>query len=194
MKNIMVVVADGNETIELFTVVDYLRRVDIKVDIVSIKDSRYLETGQNISYKADKLLADIDYKAYDGIYIPGGTKGALAVRDDTRVIEIIKAFERDKKLIAAICAGPIVLEKAGVLENKKATSHPSMKDQMKNVGEYVDDQILVIDENILTARGAAITNYLALKLVDILGGAEKLKDLKNGIVQEKVEEYFDFKF
>ena len=46
----------------------------------------------------------------------------------------------------------------------------------------------------MTPRGAAITNYLALKLVDILGGAEKLKDLKNGIVQEKVEEYFDFKF
>ena len=44
--------------------------------------------------------------------------GATNLRDDARVIEIVQQFNQEHKLIAAICAGPIVLAKAGILKDK----------------------------------------------------------------------------
>lgn len=194
MTKILVLLANGNETIEILTVVDYLRRADITVDMVSTTGDLSIKTSHDVVFKADKLLEDIDASEYDGVYIPGGTKGAETLRDDKRVIEIVKEFNDKEKLVAAICAGPIVLDRAGVLEDKKATSFPSIKEELKNVGEYIDDQIVVTDGNVTTGRGAAVTNYLALRLVEIIKGEEAKEELKKGIQQTSVESYFGIKF
>ena len=191
---ILELLADGNETIELLTVVDYLRRADIKIDMVSTTGSKRLLTSQNVSYEADFLLEEINPDDYDGLYIPGGTKGAESLRDNEKVIEIIKKFDKENKLIAAICAGPIVLDRAGVLVNKKATSFPTVKKELENVGSYVDDEIVVTDGNITTSRGAAVTNYLALRLVEIIKGKDAKELVKYGTQHAAVEEYFDIEF
>ncbi|WP_299034502.1 DJ-1 family glyoxalase III [uncultured Anaerococcus sp.] len=191
---ILELLADGNETIELLTVVDYLRRADIKIDMVSTTGSKRLLTSQNVSYEADFLLEEINPDDYDGLYIPGGTKGAESLRDNEKVIEIIKKFDKKNKLIAAICAGPIVLDRAGVLVNKKATSFPTVKKELENVGSYVDDEIVVTDGNITTSRGAAVTNYLALRLVEIIKGKDAKDQVKYGTQHAAVEEYFDIEF
>lgn len=191
---ILELLADGNETIELLTVVDYLRRADIKIDMVSTTGSKRLLTSQNVSYEADFLLEEINPDDYDGLYIPGGTKGAESLRDNEKVIEIIKKFDKENKLIAAICAGPIVLDRAGVLKNKRATSFPTVKKELENVGSYVDDEIVVTDGNITTSRGAAVTNYLALRLVEIIKGKDAKEMVKYGTQHAAVEEYFDIEF
>lgn len=191
---ILELLADGNETIELLTVVDYLRRADIKIDMVSTTGSKDLVTSHGVRYQADYLLEEINPEDYDGVYIPGGTKGAETLRDDDRVIEIVKKFEAANKLIAAICAGPIVLDKAGVLADKKATSFPTIKKELKNVGEYMDDEIVVTDGNITTGRGAAVTNYLALRLLELIKGKEAKEEIKYGTQHAAVENYFDIEF
>lgn len=191
---ILELLADGNETIELLTVVDYLRRADIEIDMVSTTGNKSLTTSHGIKYQADYLLEDINPDVYDGVYIPGGTKGAESLRDNEKVIEIIKDFNRQEKLIAAICAGPIVLDKAGILHDKKATSFPTIKADLKNIGEYIDDEIVVTDGNITTSRGAAVTNYLALRLIEIIKGEKAKEDVKYGVQQRAVEDYFKINF
>ena len=191
---ILELLADGNETIELLTVVDYLRRAEIEIDMVSTTGNINLETSHGIKYQADYLLEDINPDEYDGVYIPGGTKGAERLRDNKKVIEIIKNFNKEEKLIAAICAGPIVLDKAGVLEGKKATSFPTIKEELTNVGQYIDDEIVVTDGNITTSRGAAVTNYLALRLIEIIKGEKAKEDVKYGVQHTAVEDYFKIKF
>lgn len=191
---ILELLADGNETIELLTVVDYLRRADIKIDMVSTTGSKDLVTSHGVRYQADYLLEEINPEDYDGVYIPGGTKGAETLRDDDRVIEIVKKFEAANKLIAAICAGPIVLDRAGVLADKKATSFPTIKQELKNVGEYMDDEIVVTDGNVTTGRGAAVTNYLALRLIELIKGKEAKEEIKYGTQHVAVENYFDIEF
>lgn len=191
---ILELLADGNETIELLTVVDYLRRAEIEIDMVSTTGSKDLVTSHGVRYKADYLLEEINPEDYDGVYIPGGTKGAETLRDDDRVIEIVKKFNAANKLIAAICAGPIVLDKAGVLADKKATSFPTIKQELKNVGEYMDDEIVVTDGNVTTGRGAAVTNYLALRLIELIKGKEAKEEIKYGTQHAAVENYFDIEF
>lgn len=191
---ILELLADGNETIELLTVVDYLKRADIKIDMVSTTGSKDLVTSHGVRYQADYLLEEINPEDYDGVYIPGGTKGAETLRDDDRVIEIVKKFNAANKLIAAICAGPIVLDRAGVLADKKATSFPTIKQELKNVGEYMDDEIVVTDGNVTTGRGAAVTNYLALRLLELIKGKEAKEEIKYGTQHAAVENYFDIEF
>ena len=85
---ILELLADGNETIELLTVVDYLRRADIEIDMVSTTGNINLVTSHGVKYQADYLLEDINPDDYDGVYIPGGTKGAESLRDNEKVIEL----------------------------------------------------------------------------------------------------------
>ena len=191
---ILVFLANGCEDVEAITVIDYLRRADVEVTTVSIHDTNDITTKSNITLTADKNLNNIDPHDYDGLYIPGGTKGAEALRDDDRVIDIVKTFNDEEKLIAAICAGPIVLNKAGVLADKRATSFPDLKDEIDNVLEYVDDQMVVTDGNITTSRGAAVTVYLAMRLVEIIKGAETVEELKHGTQQECVENYYGISY
>lgn len=191
---ILELLADGNETIELLTVVDYLRRAGIEIDMVSTTGSKSLRTSHGVNYQADFLLEEINPADYDGVYIPGGTAGAESLRVNEKVIEIVKDFDKANKLIAAICAGPIVLDRAGVLANKKATSFPTIKAELKNIGQYIDDEIVVTDGNITTGRGAAVTNYLALRLVEIIKGEEAKEEIKYGTQHSAVEKYFDIRF
>ncbi|MDO5047947.1 MAG: DJ-1/PfpI family protein [Anaerococcus sp.] len=194
MEKFMILLANNNETIEVLTVLDYLRRSDIKVDLVSTEEGLDLVTSHGVKYMADLNLADIDIDDYMGLYIPGGTKGAESLRDNDKVIRIIKDFDQKEKLIGAICAGPIVLNKAGILLDKKATSHPSVKDQMDKTATYLEDEILVEDGHIVTSRGAALTNYLALKLVEKIKGKQAKEVLKPAIQQDMVEKYYGFNF
>ena len=194
MKKFLVLVANGNETIEVLTVVDYLRRANIKVDIASTEEGLDLVTSHDVTYKADIMFDDIKEDDYFGLYIPGGTKGAYSLRDNENVLDLVKRFNDEGKIIAAICAGPVVLNEAGVLADKKATSFPSMKDEMDKTKTYVDDEIVVTDGNITTSRGAALTNYLALKLIEIIKDKDTAKDIKHQTQHEAVEKYFGFEF
>lgn len=186
--------ANGCEDVEAITVIDYLRRANVEVDSVSCEDDLDIRTRSNIIFKADKMLNEINPKDYCGLYIPGGTKGAESLRDNDQVIEIIRDFDKEGKIIAAICAGPIALDRAGVLKDKKVTSFPSIRDQLVDIGEYIDDQLVVTDGNITTSRGAAVTNYLAMRLIEILKGREVLDEVNFGTQQTSVEKYYKISY
>lgn len=194
MDKFLVFLANGCEDVEAITVIDYLRRANVEVDSVSCEDDLDITTRSNIIFKADKMLNEINPNDYCGLYIPGGTKGAESLRDNDQVIEIIRDFNTDNKIIAAICAGPIVLDRAGVLKDKKVTSFPSIRDQLADIGEYIDDQLVVTDGNITTSRGAAVTNYLAMRLIEILKGREVLDEVNFGTQQASVEKYYKISY
>ena len=115
MKKIAVLCKDGFEEIEALTPVDVLRRANVHVDLVGMDDLKVTSSHQ-ITIQMDCVFND-QIKEYDGIVIPGGLPGATNLRDDARVIEIVQQFNQEHKLIAAICAGPIVLAKAGILKS-----------------------------------------------------------------------------
>lgn len=194
MDKFLVFLANGCEDVESITVIDYLRRANVDVDSVSCEDDLDITTRSNIIFKADKMLKDINPRDYCGLYIPGGTKGAESLRDNDKVIEIIRDFDKEGKVIAAICAGPIVLDRAGILKDKKVTSFPSIRDQLADIGEYIDDQLVVTDGNITTSRGAAVTNYLAMRLIEILKGREVLDEVNFGTQQTSVEKYYKISY
>lgn len=192
MKKILVLLAEGFEEIEALTPVDYLRRADVEVDMASLTEDLSVTGAHGIVVSADTTLDAVDLAVYDGVYLPGGMPGSLNLRDDARVLKIVRDFAGSGKAVAAICAAPIVLEKAGVIANKRVTGYPGTVDKLENVGTYDADAIVVQDENIFTGRGAAAAVYLSFALITALCGEEKTKRVKEGIQQQAVEALYGF--
>lgn len=192
MKKILVLLAEGFEEIEALTPVDYLRRADVEIDMASLTEDLSVTGAHGIVISADTTLDAVDLAVYDGVYLPGGMPGSLNLRDDARVLKIVRDFAGSGKAVAAICAAPIVLEKAGVIANKRVTGYPGTVDKLENVGTYDADAIVVQDENIFTGRGAAAAVYLSFALITALCGEETTKRVKEGIQQQAVEALYGF--
>lgn len=192
MEKVLVFLADGFEEIEALTPVDFLRRAGLEVDTVSIKEDREVVGAHNIPVLTDKLISEINPDDYKLCYIPGGIPGATNLRDSDKVIEILQKVNENGGYVSAICAGPIVLERAGLLKGKKATSFPGFDKDLESIDSYVDDELVVVDDKIITGRGPAISIYQALKIIEILKGKEKALEIKDEIQQDKVEKYFKF--
>lgn len=177
---VLVFLAEGFEEVEALTVVNYLRRASIEVDTVSIGE-KSVKGAHDIIVSADKLLSDLDSVAmYDAVVIPGGIPGATNLRDNKRVIEIVKSLNKEDKLIAAICAGPIVLERAGLIAGKDITSYPGFEDELPDCN-YMEASV-VKDGNIITSRGPALAGDFAIEIISYLQQDRKIKEFKKGIL------------
>lgn len=186
MKKIAVFLADGYEEIEALTVVDVTRRAGMKCDIIST-EGELVRSAHDIYVKADKLINEEELKEYDMIVFPGGLPGADNLAKDSRIINLIKYFNENNKFIAAICASPaMVLSAAGIEGNRYITAYPGEDfEAMLEKANYVEE-LVVVDENIITSRGPATTLLFAYKIVDVLGGNSE--NLKEGMLWNKLEE------
>lgn len=186
MKKVALLLANGFEEGEALFVVDILRRANITCDMVSIKD-KGVTGSHSITVLADKLIQEIHSNDYDMIVLPGGQPGADNLRDSKEVITLIQEMNQKNKLIAAICAAPQVLEKARINQNKKVTSYPAEKYREILKESNYQEELVVVDNNIITSRGPATTLPFAYQLVEILGGNSKeLKEkmLYNDLIQD----------
>ncbi|MBO0544464.1 DJ-1/PfpI family protein [Clostridium botulinum] len=166
MTKILVFIAEGFEEIEALTIVDVLRRANIQCDMCSIASNKEIKGAHNILVNVDKTLEEIKSNEYNGLVIPGGMPGATNLRDNNKLIDLVKEFNKDKKLIAAICAGPIVLSKANIIKGKEVTSYPGFEEDLKE-GLYKED-LVVQDGNIITSRGPSAAMYFAFKILENL--------------------------
>lgn len=160
-----VLVAPGFEEGETLTIVDIIRRANLQCDMFGFDN--IVEGGHGIRVQCDKVLSH-EVVEYDMVILPGGYGGAANMRDSEEVISILHEMNEKGKYICAMCAAPIVLEKANLLIDKNFTAYIGYDKKIKQ-GHFLEDKI-VIDGNIVTSRGPATAYAFAYKLVDLLGG------------------------
>lgn len=186
MSKVLVLLADGFEEVEALTCVDYIRRANLDAIMVSITDDLIVRGAHGIQLVADMLLKDVkEVNHYRALVIPGGLPGATNLRDDKAVIKLVQDFNESKKMIGAICAGPIVLDRAGILEGKKATCYPGFGKELK--GAILKEDLVVRDGNIITSRGPATAVYFALEIIEYLHSGDKEREVKKSILLDLVE-------
>lgn len=185
--NVIVFLAEGFEEVEALTVVDYLRRVKpITVQMIAIGDSLHVSGSHHIEVKANKHIDELaELDAYEAVIIPGGMPGAANLRDDQRVIKIVREMNEAGKLVAAICAGPIVLEKAKIIDGKRMTSFPGFEKDFPN--SFYQADAVVRDKNIITSRGPGTAVDFALEIVTVLVGEKEAETLRKNILYNKME-------
>jgi DJ-1 family protein len=166
MKRTAVIFADGCEEGEALTIVDIFRRAALSCDMVGLH-SLEVTGGHQIIMKMDAVM-DESLVDYDLVILPGGYEGAVNMRDSKELIEMLQKMYRAGRVIGAICAAPIVLDKAGLLINHQYTCYPSTSQKI-TTGKFLH-QIIVEDENLITSQGPATAYAFAYYLVAKMGG------------------------
>lgn len=176
---VYIILGEGFEEIEALAPCDLLRRGGVQVALAGIGDYE-ITGGRGISVIADCLLEDIDLGNTDMIVVPGGLGGVETIEGTPLALNVIKSACDMGKLVCAICAGPRVLAKAGVLEGKRAVCYPGMENEMTG-GVMTQEASVIRDGNIITARGAGAGIDFGLALLEALNGKDAADKVKNSI-------------
>ena len=147
---ILVPLAEGFEEIEAICVIDILRRADVDVVTAGLKEG-LVQGSHKIKVLPDTTLDKIDYRDYDGLVLPGGAPGFINLGNDERILNMAREMNMAGNVVAAICAAPSVLIKAGVLQGRRATVSPSGKAQVQACA-YFSEERVVVDGNLITSR------------------------------------------
>lgn len=178
-KKLLLMLAEGFETLEALSVKDVCARAGIDCTLVGVM-GKMVTSSHGIRVDSDILIEEVDFNQYDALIIPGGLPGATNLRDNKVVVENVKKFYEEGKIVGAICAGPIVFDRAGILEGKMATSNPGFKDKIGKV-DY-KEEIVVVDKNIITSRGPATAIEFALTIIAELGYREKAEEIRKAML------------
>ncbi|PIE19972.1 MAG: hypothetical protein CSA65_00440 [Proteobacteria bacterium] len=167
---------DDVEELEAVAPIDLLRRAEVRV-VVASREARKLICGRNgIKLEADVLLDEVASERFDCVIVPGGP-GTAAMREDARVLELLRDHAAAGRKVAAICAAPLVLAEAGLLEKRRYTGHASIAMELPALA----DQAVVVDGEVLTSRGAGTGVHFGLALVEALVDAETARSVAAAI-------------
>jgi|GEM_PF-7916 len=180
MAKVYIFLAAGFEEVEALTAVDLLRRAGVEVCMVSIMDQLAVTGAQGITVRAEKLYKEIDPCGADLLLLPGGQPGTTNLGDYEPLTELLKAWNKEGKKLAAICAAPTVFGGLGLLEGKRATCYPGCERQLTGA-QAVTDRV-VTDGNITTSRGVGTAISFSLELIKILVSSEKAEEIRTAIV------------
>ena len=174
-KKALVPIADGIEEIEAVCIIDTLRRAGAEVTVASV-ETLQVTASRGVKLVADVTIANCAGVTYDCIVLPGGMPGAEHLRDSAELIAKLKEQKASDRLYAAICAAPaVVLHHHGLLKNVRATCYPSMQSQLDP--NHISNERVVVHGQCVTAQGPAVAIEFALKLVEMLFGLAKAKEV-----------------
>ncbi len=169
-------VAEGFEEVEMISVADILRRAGVEVQLVSLTEKLAVTGAHAITVQADMPFSAARHLA-DAIILPGGGPGTQNLLASTALQERLHAHLDAGKHVAAICAAPMVLAKAGILKGRNACCFPGCEAALVDGGATVTAYNVVTDGQITTSRGPGTSAVFGLTLARLLAGDEKATEV-----------------
>ncbi len=178
MKKVLIFLVDGFEEIEALATADILRRGNVNVTTVSVTGKKEVTGSHKIPVIADVLFEEADFNV-DMLILPGGT---TALNDHEALKDKIVEFNNAGKMIAAICAAPMVLGGLGILKGKCATAYPGFEQYLQDAD--FSPEAIIVDGNIITGRGPALSFKFALTILEILEGRKSSDEVAGQLLLE----------
>jgi 4-methyl-5(b-hydroxyethyl)-thiazole monophosphate biosynthesis len=176
--SVLVPLAEGFEEIEAIAVVDILRRAELTVTTASLGERR-VRGSHGVVVEADATLEECIEREWDALVLPGGP-GTKRLVENGPLADLARRLHREGRWLAAICAAPTALARWGLLEGRRATVHPAHVDELEGA-RFVEDPV-VVDDRIVTSRGAGTAVAFALELVARMVGEERARRIGERIV------------
>ncbi|GBU20337.1 hypothetical protein R80B4_00213 [Fibrobacteres bacterium R8-0-B4] len=178
MPHAIVLLADGFEEIEAVTVIDLLRRAEVRVTVLGL-DGVEVRGAHDMWIRADQMFRGYS-EPFDALVLPGGGPGTKRLAASVEVLELVRHSHEKGLICAAICAAPTVFAKAGILNDKEATCYPGCEDKMADA--VISEDAVVVDGNIITSRAAGTAIPFALELIYALAGEETEESVSSSIL------------
>ena len=180
MAKVYMFLADGSEEIESLIPVDVFRRGGVDVKTVSINGSEYVTASHGVTIKADLKFEDADLSDADLLMLPGGLPGATNLNAHEGVRQALLRQYEGGKLVAAICAAPMVLGSLGIVNGKRATCYPGFEKYLDGA-EYTRE-LCTVDGNVVTGEGPAATLPYAYTLLAMLTSEQTAQSVAEGMM------------
>ncbi|MFD2170492.1 DJ-1/PfpI family protein [Tumebacillus lipolyticus] len=189
MKKVCLLLPNGFEAVEASVFTDVLgwnkEEGDGSTELVTVGTREKLRCTFGFTVLPDLLLSEVKADDFDALALPGGFETAGFYEDAYRedVLELIRAFDAQGKVIASICVGALVLGKSGVLQGRLATTY-NLNDrhrqkQLAEMGVNVlPDRPIVIDKNIITSYNPSTAFEVAFTLLEFLTSKENADQVR----------------
>jgi len=176
---IAVYFATGYEEVEALSVVDILRRGNVEVIMVGV-DGKTVVSARQVSINMDVTIDEVNHDEIDMIVLPGGLPGVDNLMKNETLVQQLKNFKAQDKWLAAICAGPSVLGKLGLLEGEKATCYPGFEDKLLGC-EYTGERV-ELSHHIITGIGAGAALDFGYKILEVFQGKELAEKIRKAMI------------
>jgi 4-methyl-5(b-hydroxyethyl)-thiazole monophosphate biosynthesis len=160
-------------------IIDVLRRAEIDTVVAGLHGG-HVTSARRVKIIPDTVIDTVKADDFEMIVLPGGQPGSDNLNADPRVKELITSFSQKGKLTGAICAAPIVLASAGLLQGKRATAYPSYKNRLGTA--VYEEKSVVTDGTVMTSRGAGTALSFGLAIVERLVSKEKAQQIKEAML------------
>lgn len=187
-KKVLLFLPQGFEEYEagVFTdVIGWTRVIGIEaIDMITAGLRPEIKCKWNFNVRPEIEFDQINVNDYAALAIPGGFEDAGFYEDafDERFLNLIREFDRQGKIIAAVCAAALPVGKSGVLKGRNATTYDLSdgfrRKQLAEFGAIVQDKQIVIDKNIITSTGPATGIDVSFKLLEMLSTVENVDAVK----------------
>jgi protein deglycase len=189
MKKVCLLLPNGFEAVEASVFTDVFgwnqAEGDKTTELVTVGTRDKLTCTFNFTVIPEKVLSEVSVDDFDALALPGGFETAGFYEDAYRedVLEFIRAFDRQGKMIASICVGALPVGKSGVLHGRKATTYNLnnrlRQRQLAEMGvELIADEPIVVDKNIITSYNPSTAFDVAFKLLESLTSTENTENVK----------------
>ena len=166
----MIIVNNGLEECEALVTYDLLYRTGIETDLVGFTPE--IVSSHKVTFKANRLLDEINGDDYDCLILPGGMPGTTNLENDQRVQDLIDDFVAKDKYIAAICAAPSILIHKGLLNDRKFICYPGFEGDLTPVKEKA-----VRDGRFITGKGLGAAFEFSYLIISALLNEEKAEEV-----------------
>ncbi len=150
-RRILIFVEDAYEDLELWYPKLRLIEARIHVTIAGPKAGHRYVGKNGYPCVSDAVIADMESADFDGVICAGGWMPDK-LRRDPNVLQLIREFAADGKLVAAICHGGWMPISADVYRGVKVTGSPGIKDDLVNAGALWSDASVVVDRHFVSSR------------------------------------------
>ena len=168
-KRIVMIIAERMiESSEFKEPKDIFEREGAKIVVACSTLSEATSMGlYSLKVKPHILINDIRVNEFDAVVFVGGF-GCSEYFDNPVAHNIAKQALDQDKILAAICMAPRILANAGVLEGKKATCFPNVREDIKAKGAIVTGEMVERDGKIITGNGPSAAEKFAETIVSAL--------------------------
>ncbi len=178
--DVYVFLAEGFEEVEAITTIDYIRRAGLVVKTVAVGESLELAGAHHIPVIADCMLTEVELDQAKAYVLPGGLPGVTNLNASDLLKKTLLQANEEGKLLAAICAAPMILGQLSLLEGKSAICYPSFEEYL--LGANLSEEKVVLDGNVITAKAAGCTTEFALEIITYLTGSkDKSEEILQGL-------------
>ncbi|HJR65506.1 MAG TPA: type 1 glutamine amidotransferase domain-containing protein [Gemmatimonadaceae bacterium] len=154
-KKVAFLATDGVNEAELTQPREAFERAGAEVHLLSIKEGEIqsmngMDKGK--TYRVDRLVENASSSDYVGLVLPGGVASPDKLRMNEGAVRFVRDFFFADKPVAAICHALWLLVEADVVRGRTVTSYPSLRTDIKNAGGTWVDQMVQVDQQLVTSR------------------------------------------